>query len=65
MFKKVDDAYPLVLRYAPDWFVTPKLLEVLDNNEFDQFFTLYSKYNQYKAYKKELAKGLMLIAWHP
>ena len=45
MCKKVDDAYPLVLRYAPDWFVTPKLLEVLYNNEFDQFFTLYSKYN--------------------
>lgn len=64
MCKKVDDAYPLVLRYALDWFVTPKLLEVLDNNEFDQFFTLYSKCNQYKAYKKELAKGLMLIAWH-
>lgn len=65
MCKKINDAYPLVLRYAPDWFVTPKLLEVLDNNELDQLFTLINKCSQYKAYKNELAKGLMLTAWHP
>ena len=45
MCKKINDAYPLVLRYAPDWFVTPKLLEVLDNNELDQLFTLINKCN--------------------
>ena len=48
--KTFADAYPLVLRYISDWFVTPKMLEVLDSNELDfndlyKLFTWCNKYN--------------------
>ena len=46
----------MILRYVPDWFVTPKMLEVLYNNDLDfsefyKLLTCYNKYNQCKANK--------------
>ena len=50
------NVYPVILRYVPDWFVTPKMLAVLYNknldfNDFYKPFTWHNKYNQRKAYK--------------
>ena len=30
--KTFVDVYPMILRHVPDWFATPKMLEVLHNN---------------------------------
>lgn len=56
----------MILRYVLDWFVTPKMLEVLYNNDLDfsefyKLFTCYNKYNQCKANKKgDMQRGKCL-----
>ena len=34
MCDKAVDSYPLSLKFVPDWFVTNKIIEKLDNAEF-------------------------------
>ena len=65
MCKKLANAYSLVLRNNPEWIITPKILEVLDNNnlDFNDLYNLFTCYQQ-KAYKNEIYKELMSIAWH-
>ena len=67
MCEKAVDRYPFALEWVPDWFVTPKMLKDLDNNdldnvEFDKLTTWYNKYKQREAYKKGVDNELMAIA---
>ena len=64
------DVYPMKLGYVHDWFVKPKMLVVLYNNNFDfnDFYkssTRHDIYNQRKANKKQIYHELMPVAWDP
>ena len=66
---KTFDAYPIMSRYVSDWFVTPKILEVLYKNyhyfnDSHELFTWCNKYNQCKTFIKEIEKELMSIRGH-
>ena len=58
--EKNIDAYSFVLDTVADWFVIPKMLEVLDNvKDLDKLIIWHNKYKQHKTYDDEL----MSIAW--
>lgn len=53
-----------MLAYAPDWFVTPKMLKVFDNvKTLDEFIVLHNKYKQHQAIK-EIYIEFVSIALH-
>lgn len=65
MYEKAVNFESVMLTYAPDWFVTPKMLKVFDNvKTLDEFIVLHNKYKQYQAIK-EIYIEFVSIALHP
>ena len=66
MCEKAVNDYPFMLKFLPDWFVTPNMLDVLDNVEdVGELIVWHNEHKQRKAYKKGTCKGLISIAWPP
>ena len=49
MCEKAVGTYQLSLLRVPHWFITPKMLELFDNNDLDfyDFYKLFTWHNKY------------------